>query len=135
MAALQYKPQLQWKMGKKIQAAAYNGAHTVNWIISKTHQSIWKILFVFFMLKHTKITVWRRPQRYFLHLLEIFSSDIASVEWECTADDSNFFLKSQWGQILYVPYARYYNKFIYVLWPLALFMVSIQERFLIKSRL
>ena len=29
MAALQYKPQPQWKMGKKIQAAAYNGAGTV----------------------------------------------------------------------------------------------------------
>ena len=29
MAALQYKLQPQWKMGKKIQAAAYNGAHTV----------------------------------------------------------------------------------------------------------
>ena len=29
MAALQYKPQPQWKMGKKIQAAAYNGASTV----------------------------------------------------------------------------------------------------------
>ena len=30
MAALQYKPQPQWKMGKKIQAAAYNGVRTVN---------------------------------------------------------------------------------------------------------
>ena len=29
MAALQYKPQPQWKMGKKIQAAAYNGASMV----------------------------------------------------------------------------------------------------------
>ena len=29
MAALQYKPQQQWKMGKKIQATAYNGARTV----------------------------------------------------------------------------------------------------------
>ena len=45
--------------------------------------------------------------------------------------------------IVYLPYARHYNcihfnhflKFIYVLWPLILCMVSIQERFLIKSRL
>ena len=29
MAALQYKPPPQWKMGKKIQAAAYNGASKV----------------------------------------------------------------------------------------------------------
>ena len=29
MAALQYKPQPQWKMGKNIEAAAYNGARTV----------------------------------------------------------------------------------------------------------
>ena len=29
MAALQYKPQPKWKLGKKIQAAAYNGARTV----------------------------------------------------------------------------------------------------------
>ena len=32
MAALQYKPRPQWKMDKKIQAVAYDGARTVNYL-------------------------------------------------------------------------------------------------------